>query len=351
MTKVDLKEAYFMVPIQEEDRTFLKFSFKERTYHFKCLPFGLACAPWVFTKTLKPLAAQLRQLGMQLIVYIDDILILAESKELAWDHVIRLVYLLENLGFVISKPKCVLEPTQLVEFLGFSVNSVQQELSLPAGKMKKIRAETWCLLESSQITARKLSQLLGRLQAATRAIPLAPLFYRKLQRACTAERARTIRTGLFSLINPLHRGEGGAGMVVGPSVCLERQDHYDRQTLISDRIRCFNLRLGSILRRGTDWGPLVLRGETVAYQLPGSVGSLSCSEMLCQRQEEHYCATQNGQHHSSRICEQAGWNSVHQTEHHSQGTMALVHEQRCYSGGRASAGSPQLIRLRTKNLE
>ena len=64
MTKVDLKDAYFMVPIHEEDRAFLKFSFKEKTYQFKCLPFGLACAPWVFTKTLKPLAAQLRQLGM-----------------------------------------------------------------------------------------------------------------------------------------------------------------------------------------------------------------------------------------------------------------------------------------------
>ena len=181
MTKVDLKDAYFMVPIHEEDRAFLKFPFKEKIYQFKCLPFGLACAPWVFTKTLKPLAAQLRQLGMQLIVYIDDILILAESKELARDHVIGLVYLLENLGFVISKPKCVLEPTQSVEFLGFSVNSVQQELSLPAGKIKKIRAETRCLLEGGQVTARKLSQLLGKLQAATRAIPLAPLSYRKLQ--------------------------------------------------------------------------------------------------------------------------------------------------------------------------
>ena len=44
MTKVDLKDAYFMVPIHKEDRAFLKFSFKERTYQFKYLPFGLACA-------------------------------------------------------------------------------------------------------------------------------------------------------------------------------------------------------------------------------------------------------------------------------------------------------------------
>ena len=72
---------------------------RDKTYQFKCLPLGLACAPWVFTKTLKPVAAQLRQLGVRLIIYIDDILILAESKELARDHAIGLVYLLENLGF------------------------------------------------------------------------------------------------------------------------------------------------------------------------------------------------------------------------------------------------------------
>ena len=96
---------------------------------------------------------------------------------------IGLIYLLEKLGFVISKPKHVLEPTQFIVFLEFSVNLVQQELSLPAGKVKKIRAETRHLLENNHITARKLSQLLGRLQVATRAVLLAPLFYRKLQQA------------------------------------------------------------------------------------------------------------------------------------------------------------------------
>ena len=96
--KVDLKDAYFMVPLHREDRAFLKFTFWEKTCQFRCLPFGLACAPWVFTKILKPIAAQLRQLGMRLIVYIDDILILAGSRERARERVIGLIYLLENLG-------------------------------------------------------------------------------------------------------------------------------------------------------------------------------------------------------------------------------------------------------------
>ena len=57
MAKVPLKDVYFMLPIRGEDRAFFKFSFRNRMYQFKCLPFGLACAPWVFTKTLKPVSA------------------------------------------------------------------------------------------------------------------------------------------------------------------------------------------------------------------------------------------------------------------------------------------------------
>lgn len=42
MAKVD---AYFMIPIREQDRDFLKFAFKDKCYRFNCLPFGLTCAP------------------------------------------------------------------------------------------------------------------------------------------------------------------------------------------------------------------------------------------------------------------------------------------------------------------
>ena len=140
---------------------------------------------------MKPLAAKLRELGVRLIVYIDDILIIAETPQLLKDHTMDLIYLLENLGFIIGCKKCVLEPTQLIDFLGFMVDSVRQELRLPAEKIKKIRPEARKLSVSTSTMARKLSQFLGKLNAATRAVPVAPMFYPNLQAAL----GRALATG------------------------------------------------------------------------------------------------------------------------------------------------------------
>ena len=83
LIKIDLKDAYFSVPVSPSHRKFLCFQVGCNLYQFNCLPFGLATASWVFTKTLKPVVALGRELGMRLVVYIDDFLLLAESKEKA----------------------------------------------------------------------------------------------------------------------------------------------------------------------------------------------------------------------------------------------------------------------------
>ena len=69
-------------------------------------------------------------MGLRTIMYIDDILIMAESEILAKEHTVGLIHLLENLGFVINYPKSQLTPTQEIEFLGFVINSNTMELKL-----------------------------------------------------------------------------------------------------------------------------------------------------------------------------------------------------------------------------
>nr|CAH7731620.1 unnamed protein product [Callosobruchus chinensis] len=61
MCKVDLKDAYLMVPVHKQDKKYLRFYFNSILYEYNCLCFGLNCAPMVFTKLLKPIISFLRK--------------------------------------------------------------------------------------------------------------------------------------------------------------------------------------------------------------------------------------------------------------------------------------------------
>ena len=60
------------------------------------------------------------------------------------------------------------------------------ELKLPGEKIKKIKNEAGKILQSHTVSALMLSRIIGKMNAATQAIPMAPLYYRNLQ-ACLRE--------------------------------------------------------------------------------------------------------------------------------------------------------------------
>ena len=153
MVKVDLKDAYFTIPIHMDHQPYLRFIVGQEHYQFTCLPFGLSCAPWASTKVMKPVAIFLRAMGVRMIVYIDDILVMADTAAQVKSHLEVLMFLLTGLGFVINVPKSVTTPTQQIEFLGLKVDSTSLRLSLPGEKPHHIRMEVSQHLQRSQVTA------------------------------------------------------------------------------------------------------------------------------------------------------------------------------------------------------
>ena len=110
--KIDLKDAYFVIPIWRDHRKYLRFVWKQTLLEFACLPFGLAVAPRVFTKIMKPVVSLLRRTGIRLIIYLDDILLMNASETGLRQDMHTAQYLLENLGFVIDLEKSCFQPTQ-----------------------------------------------------------------------------------------------------------------------------------------------------------------------------------------------------------------------------------------------
>ena len=105
MIKMDLKDAYLQVPIHEAHQCFLQFVWEGKHYKFQCLPFGLSSAPRVFTKLLKPVVALLRQIGLRLIIYLDDMLFMHVNREQLEAMAPMIVSLFKALDLMLNKIK------------------------------------------------------------------------------------------------------------------------------------------------------------------------------------------------------------------------------------------------------
>ena len=181
MCKLDLKDAYFCLPLHQQSQKYVRFLWEGSLYQFLCLCFGLGPAPRVFTKLLKVPMAVLRRLNILIIIYIDDMLVIGRSFQETVMARDTIVFLLQHLGFLLNLEKSVLTPCQEIEFLGLKINSVTMTLSLPQEKVEKVLAccrEMYCKTFTSIL---ELTKLLGLLSSTIQAVMPAQLQLRHLQ--------------------------------------------------------------------------------------------------------------------------------------------------------------------------
>eukprot|EP00736_Rhodelphis_marinus_P001584 Rmarinus@m.22682 len=194
LTKVDISDAYPHVPIHPSRQKFLRFLWKGVLYQFVSMPFGLNVAPREFTKLLRPVVGHLRSLGVRCLIYLDDILIVASSERQSRRHTELVVHWLRQLGFLVNREKCELDPSRRREFLGLLIDTHQMTFEVPRDKIRGIRRQvgiTRRLAFQGRLTARALASLIGKTVAVSPAVQPARLFSRFLN----ADLNRTLRTG------------------------------------------------------------------------------------------------------------------------------------------------------------
>uniref|UniRef100_A0A914XPV2 Reverse transcriptase domain-containing protein n=1 Tax=Panagrolaimus superbus TaxID=310955 RepID=A0A914XPV2_9BILA len=181
MVKLDLKDAYFGIPIAPEHRSYLAFKVFGKIYQFKALPFGLAPAPSVYTRVIKPVAAFFRARGILLIVYLDDWLFMAESKKKLLADVKFVRTNFTALGLMINEAKSQLIPSKRIEFLGLEVDSSKMTISLPSEKQHRISILAQQILTTPVTSAALLAKLCGLLASVKLAIDYSSIKARYLQ--------------------------------------------------------------------------------------------------------------------------------------------------------------------------
>ena len=157
LASIDLKDAYYSVPIHEDFRKYLRFIWEDKTFQYAALPNGLSCGPRKFTKLMKPVYATLRRLGINVSGFLDDLLIVGHSVDELKVSVETVVHTLQNLGFVINFEKSILEPCSRLRHLGFIIDSVTMTVSLPQDKIDTVKELCSNMLEKSEETIRNVS--------------------------------------------------------------------------------------------------------------------------------------------------------------------------------------------------
>jgi len=181
MAKIDLKDAYFLVPIHPAHQKFLQFQWMGITYQFCCLPFGLSYAPRTFTKLMKPVVAFLRERGIKLIIYLDDLIIFCNNWEMLTHQLTLVQELFHSFRLTITYKKSQLIPTQELTFLGLMISTTSMTVSLPKEKLAKLKQVAKSLLLKSEVTVQRLAAFVGMTTAAKQAVRMSPLFHCQLQ--------------------------------------------------------------------------------------------------------------------------------------------------------------------------
>ena len=243
MCRIDLKDAYFAVPIASHHQKYLRFSWKGQTFQFTCLPFGLSTAPRIFTKLLRPVVGLLRSRGVRCVIYLDDILILAQRKDMLLHQTAATLELLESLGFLMNYKKSHLLPTQVI-FSWFHSGLNQETAQSPS---REDEADKGGGQQASEARG-SISTSSGMFHRETNSSNIGHLSSTPALQRSTAAETRCPQESRIRWYNAhLSEGSGGSRMVGQQPDRLEWQRPQQATTPDGSGDGCLQLRLGGIL--------------------------------------------------------------------------------------------------------
>lgn len=115
-SKLDLKNGYFHVPINEKSKKYTSFVTHTGQYEFNRVPFGLSTSPAVFCRFINLIFRHLIAKGI-VFTYMDDVIIVAKDEREAVDRLKIVMELAASFNLQIKWKKCELLKRN-IEFLG-----------------------------------------------------------------------------------------------------------------------------------------------------------------------------------------------------------------------------------------
>jgi hypothetical protein len=169
------------------------------------LLFGLGSSPYHFCAMTNWVAAHMRSMGVPVLVFVDDFLVVGESQRQCEAGVHALRAVLTYLGLKEKKSKFE-PPATIVEFLGLELQALEGRIALPPAKRQHLQdhlADFAAAHRAGEPVARTLLEtLIGKLGFASAAIPAGRTFLRRMYDGLYTDggrRGRVVLTDQFWL--------------------------------------------------------------------------------------------------------------------------------------------------------
>ena len=174
--KIDLKHAYFHLGLSDTLKEYVVLKVGDRCFQFQGAAFGLSPLPQLWILVMKTFSRLWKKKGILCCIYLDDILLFnttARGVERDLEFMLRT---LEDSGMVVNKEKSILQPCQVLDHLGFTIDFKEGCLLVPTEKLKTVRKELGKLLTNSFLSCRKMAAILGAVRSFLMAMPFLRAF-------------------------------------------------------------------------------------------------------------------------------------------------------------------------------
>ena len=180
--KCDIASAFRLLPVHPDDFELLGFTFRNAYYFDMAMPMGcsISCSTWEKFGTFIEWAV--RQVSTQgsLLHYIDDFLFIGASGTTQCSDLMNNFHkVCEKLGVPIAPEKTEGPTTNLV-FLGLTIDSSKQTVTIPQSKLQELRLLIVAILKKKKCTLKEVQSIIGSLNFACRAIAPGRAFLRRL---------------------------------------------------------------------------------------------------------------------------------------------------------------------------
>jgi len=186
----DIRKAYYCLAMHPDAQRYLGWEWKGEYYMPTCLVFGLAPAPRIFTKIMRPMMAFMRSLGVRVLGMIDDYM-WAEKEDRIEAVKAAVQTLMPLLGWSFNE-KCEWTPADEVLMLGMLINAKEFVVRAPKKKIDATQANVAAVIEKQTaavqrpVMLKELQRVTGRLMSMMLALPGVRVFTRGLYQVIAA---------------------------------------------------------------------------------------------------------------------------------------------------------------------